>query len=165
MTSRLVHGVSAAALLATLALAGCGSSDDNTEAFVGIWAYTTGTETITCGAAPSTDPLKGNITIGHGVDAPLVMVFDPCTAGLKLNVSGTSANVIGGQMCTGMSSTTDNAGNVVPVSITFIFNAGAFNLTGTTATVTAGGTANAIVSGSTIPCTFTQTGTVTKVSK
>jgi hypothetical protein len=165
MMSRLASGVSVA-LLATLGMAGCGGgADDNTAAFVGIWAYTTGTETITCGGGPSTNPLSGNITIGHGVDAPLVMVFDPCTSGLKLNVSGTSANIIGGQMCTGNSSTTDGNGNVVPVTITFIFNAGAFNLTGTTATVTAGGTANAIVQGATIPCTFTQTGTVSKVSK
>jgi hypothetical protein len=166
MTARLRNTVLATALFATLGFAGCGGgSDTNTDMFVGIWNYTTGTETITCNGGSSTDPLSGNLTVGHGIDTPLVMVFDPCTQGLKMTISGTSANVVGGQMCTQNTTVSDANGNPLAAVVTLIFNAGAFTVTGTSATVSAGGNANLVAGGATIPCTFTQTGTASKVSK
>jgi hypothetical protein len=166
MTARLSNALLATALISTLALAGCGSSSDgDTDMFVGIWNYTTGTATTTCGGSSQTDPLSGNITIGHGIDTPRVMVFDPCTQGLKMNVTGPSANVVSGQMCTKMTSVTLNDGTVVPGTLTLIFNAGSFAVTGTSATISAGGNANLVFAGQTLPCTFTQTGTAAKVSK
>jgi hypothetical protein len=82
-----------------------------------------------------------------------------------MTVTGASANVVSGQMCTQNTTVSDANGNPLAATVTLIFNAGAFTVTGTSASVSAGGNANLVAGGATIPCTFTQTGTASKVSK
>ena len=163
MTSRLGKGVSAAALLAALGVAGCGggSSDDNTSLFVGSWQYSSGTETVTCqGQPPVTNQLSGTVTVSKGVASPLVIVGPSCT--LKITPNGTSATLDPGQTCPPTSGVTNDG---TPYTETDTYQSGSFTVNGITGTVAESGTALLVGGGQSITCSFTENGTLNKVSK
>jgi hypothetical protein len=123
------------------------------SAFTGTWKYTSGTTVRTCGNTPQTGQLMGNFTVQKGVDAPLVVIDDPCT--FKLDPSGTTATFRAGQMCMAV-----QGGNAA----TLIINAGSINVTGTTSTINHSGTMTLIVNGASVACTYTQNGTAMKIA-
>jgi hypothetical protein len=154
MMSRLVRGVSAAALLA-LGFAGCGgSSDDNTGLFVGTWLYASGVKTISCpNLGMNTVNLSGTLTISKGQEAPLVIIDGSCA--LKLDINGTAASLRSGQICPPFPA--GSLDNGTAITETDTHQSGSFIVTGRTATLNESGSAS-LVFGSTEICSFTVTG-------
>jgi hypothetical protein len=162
MMSRLIKGVSVAALLAT-SLTGCSSGDDDTGAFVGTYMYLTGTRTLTCPTlgGSATDQLTGTLTIGKGTIAPLVVVLaSGCT--LNLDPAGTSATLRPNQMCPPQ---TVNIGGAAATE-TDVHQGGNIVINGNSATIAESGSATLVdATGATAVCTFTMNGTLNKVSR
>jgi hypothetical protein len=162
MMSRLIKGVSVAALLAGVSLTGCGSGDeDSTSAFVGTYMYLSGTRTLTCGANQQVDQLSGPLTVSKGIDAPLVVLLGSCT--LKLDPVGNSATLRPGQVCPVQNISIGGA----PATETDTHNGGNLVVTGNAATIAESGSAQLVdgTTGQTLVCTFTMNGTLNKVSR
>jgi hypothetical protein len=69
-------------------------------AFLGSWAYATGTTTSTCvGLQPVTDPATGALVITPGPSAESVIATQPGICSLAFNVSGKVATIEPGQTC------------------------------------------------------------------
>jgi hypothetical protein len=160
MTSRLATGFSAALLV--LGFAGCSSSGSDNSMFVGSWQYSSGTETITCqGLAPVTNQLSGTVTVSTGISSPLVIVGPTCT--LKISPTGSSAVLDpSGQVCP---PTPGVDANGTAYTETDTYQSGSFTVAGITATVAESGTALLVGGGASTTCSFTENGTLNKVSK
>jgi hypothetical protein len=163
MRSRLAKGVSAAALLATLGLAGCSGGDDDNSAFIGTYMYLTGTRTLTCPTlgGQETSQLTGTLTISKGIDAPLVVVL-PSGCTLKMDPAGMVATLRPMQVCPPQ---TINIGGAAATE-TDTHQGGNVTVTGTSAVIAESGSAQLVGgNGATAICTFTMNGTLNKVSK
>lgn len=112
---RKFHGSIAvsARMIASLGLCtltyGCGSSGSvgpgvgkNLNAFIGTWAPTYGTTTLTCATQEMTQPVSGSDTWRAGSDSDLIQPPDPSSGGcsLRANVSGAIATALPNQTCT-----------------------------------------------------------------
>jgi len=163
MMSRLTQGVSVAALLASLGLAGCSGGDDGTDNFVGTYMYLTGTRMLTCPTlgGSQTDMLTGTLTIGKGTSAPLVVVLaSGCT--LSMDPMGNSATLRPNQVCPPQ---TISIGGEAATEID-THQGGNIVVNGNSATIAESGSAQLTgSSGATAVCTFTMNGTLNKVSR
>ncbi len=85
---------------AMIGLAGCGASDSSK--FIGTWAYSAGTITLTCGTMviPMALTSATTETFSAGTSSDLTKVDSNGCAGLKFNVSGHAATAPAGQSCT-----------------------------------------------------------------
>jgi hypothetical protein len=158
MMSRLTKGVSFAALLATLGLAGCSGGDgddDDYGTFTGTWLYVTGERVITCpNLGKKTEKLQGTLTVSKASESGLVVIVPPGCA-LRLSVSGNAANVNAGPACAPYSAGTLDDGTTI--SQIDSYQGGSFVVNGKTATMNLTGSAQ-LVFGATEVCTFTVTG-------
>jgi len=150
--------------LLVLGAVGCGGgSSNNAGKYVGIWTYSSGTETTTCpDFTPSTDTsqLTGSVNISAGSSADLVTSDNSSSCVLKFDLDKNGvAQVLPGQTCTS--------------PLTFIDGStGTLNLTPQTwmlslfsPTVLASsgsGTATVLTGGASYPCTFSITSMLSK---
>ena len=78
---------------------GSSSTSSGVDSFVGVWQFTSGSQTPTCTGLPvSASALSGTIQISKGTTAPLIAVIQTCT--MHFDVNGTSANAQAAQTCT-----------------------------------------------------------------
>ena len=161
--SRLGKGISMAALVATLGLAGCGGGEDSTAPFVGTWQYSSGTRMTTCPElGVVTEALMGTLTVAKGVDAPLVVLVNGGTCQLKLDPGGTSATLRAAQICPAFQGTFNDG---TPYTETDTHNTGSFVVNGRTAVISESGSGQIVGGGRTFICTFTMNGTLNKVTQ
>lgn len=163
MMSRLTKGVSVAALLATLGLAGCSGGDgDSTGAFTGMWMWSPGMRMINCpNIAPFSEALTGSLVMSKGIDAPLVTAVNGGTCTLKFDASGTSAILRMGQTCPPTMGTFNDG---TAYTETDTFNTGNFAVNGRVANISLSASAS-IVFGSSVVCSYSITGTLQKTSQ
>ena len=78
-----------------------GSTSTGTSSFIGVWQFTSGSQTPTCTGLTvnATTLTNSTVSITAGTTAPLIAVLES-TCTLHFDVSGTAANVETGQICT-----------------------------------------------------------------
>jgi hypothetical protein len=146
-----------------VAVAGCGGGGgSSTSKFVGTWQYASGSFMLTfTGQAPEpAQQVTGTLTLSKGVSSDLVYNATPCL--FNFTVVGTNAMINAGATCT----TTEFDSNTgVNFSLTLQPIAWNLAVSGNLMTETGSGNCSAVESGSTFPCTFTQTATLNKISQ
>jgi hypothetical protein len=146
-----------AALALVTAFAGCGGSSGASKSnFIGTWMYTSGTVTTTCmGEAPNVQQLTNSVIVSEGTSSDLVLNDAGCIT--KLDISGNTASVQPGQMCTGMNQ---------DVSLTVTYTSITFTTTdGKTGTASFSANGSVVAGGMTVTCMVTGSGTLNKVAK
>jgi len=149
--------------LMVLGAVGCGGSSGNGAGkYVGIWTYSSGTETTTCpDFVPSTDTeqLTGSFSIAAGSSADLVTT-DNSSCVLKFNLDKNGvAQVVPGQSC----ASPIVLGDGTAATLTLIPQTWMLAMTsGTIITSSGMGTAMIQGGGATYPCTFSVTSVLSK---
>jgi hypothetical protein len=148
-----VRGSALAVLLGSLA-AGCGGDEANLDDFIGLWTAS-GTVVTRCGMGAGNDSnLAETITITKGVAAPLLVVVGDCS--LQMSAKDKVASVIPGQKCTIMRN---------GLTATATYDAGSFSAMGIKAAFDLTASFNLGEGALVLACTYTATGTATKVPK
>jgi hypothetical protein len=149
--------------LAALAAVGCGGgSSNNVGKYVGIWTYSSGTETTTCpDFNPSTDTsqLTGSVTITAGSSADLVTSDNTaCVLKFDLDKSGV-AQVLPGQSCPSTISFADGSTG----TLTLTPQTWMLSMSSPTVLSSSGsGTASVQTGGAIYPCMFSVTSVLSK---
>lgn len=86
------------ALVLAPVLAGCGSGADPMQRFVGTWAFTSGTDDVSCPNGNSSEKLAGSITVDAQADGDLV-VHDAAGCNFAYTVAGDTATVADRRSC------------------------------------------------------------------
>jgi hypothetical protein len=165
MMSRLTQGVSVAALLAALGLAGCSSGDEEggAGAFVGQWQYTAGTESTQCPmvGVNSISQLQGTKEIfARGVGSALINSDPNSNCILNFNVVGSTAMATPGQVC---QTTINTDSGPVPTTLNVV--SAVFVVTGTTARYSHSANFTLNIQGSSIQCMVTGSGDLLRISQ
>lgn len=145
-------------LIASLLTAGaCGGSEGkDLSRFVGIWTPTAGTQTSSCGGAPTTSAITGNVTWSLGSSSDLIQpLFAESSCIVHADVDGDTASVVGTTTC--MLPDTDAYGYSVNNAISLTAYTFALSADGKTATENFSGSILQTDNGSSTSCTFTET--------
>jgi hypothetical protein len=151
-------------LIAGLLLVGCGGGSSNsTGQIVGTWAYTSGQLQLAYPNPPvQTSLVSGNVTISRSTTSDLLYTT---------NANGTSCNFIfsgrgsapallAGSSCTG---TFYNDQTGYPYTITLLPTVWSLQVNGAYMAEDGSGNCTSVEQGVTTPCSFTQTGDLTKI--
>lgn len=147
-------------LVASLLTAGaCGGSEGKDLArFTGIWSPTAGTQTETCGGAPSTSSITGSVTWSLGSTSDLIQpLFDQSSCIVHADVDGDTASVVGTTTC--MLTGTDYYGYTVNNAVSLTAYTFALSADEKTATENFSGSILKTDNGTgiTTTCTFSET--------
>lgn len=146
-------------LVASLLTAGaCGGGSEGKELsrFTGVWTPNAGTQTESCGGAPTTSTITGNVTWSLGSTSDLIQpLFAESSCIVHADVDGDTALVVGTTTC--MLPGTDEYGNTVNNTVSLTAYTFALSADGRTATENFSGSILQTDDGSTTTCTFTET--------
>src|SRR6185295_1336451 len=147
------------AVAVALGAIGCGGSGDNATKFKGLWSYSGGTSVVDCpDLGQTTDQATGNLTITGAVGGAGDLLYNDGTGcNFTFKSSGSTAMILTGQTC---SHAADSQGGTLQL------RPRAWLLTttdGRVMTETGNGDATYLIAGSSFACTFTASGTLTKV--
>jgi hypothetical protein len=144
------------ASLLTAGACGGGSEGKDLARFTGIWTPTAGTQTESCGGAPSTSTITGNVTWSLGSTSDLIQpLFATSSCIVHADVDGDTASVVGTTTC--MLPGTDEYGYTVNNTVSLTAYTFALSADGKTATENFSGSILQTDNGSTTNCTFTET--------
>jgi len=108
------------AILVSLALGAgaCGGGSDGKDmaAFVGVWAPTAGTTTVTCSGAQKTSPVDTNVVWARGSSSDLIQTTPNSSCVIHADVEGDTASGVGTQTCV-FTSTDSYSGDPLSTSV------------------------------------------------
>lgn len=153
-----------ALLMAGLALVGCGGGSSNSGGpFVGSWVYTSGQLLVTYPNPPvQASSVGGNLTISRSTTSDLLYSTSAngTTCNFSFSTRGSAPALLAGSSCTG---TFYNPNTGFPYTVTLIPTVWSLAVNGIYMAEDGAGNCSSVEQGVTTPCTFTQTGDLTKI--
>lgn len=149
------------ALTMALAALGCGGDGDSSvDKFKGVWTYTAGTAIVNCPDLGQTTSMlvPGNVTLSAAAGGNADLLYtDGSGCNFRFAVAGSNAMILAGQTC-----------NQPDANGTLTLMPSSWLLTTTDGTImneSGSGTGTYLSGGASFPCSFTATGTLTKVGR
>jgi hypothetical protein len=147
----------------TLTLGACssGSGGGNVNKFVGVWAPSSGTFTVTCAGQSSTSQVTDTVTWASGTTSDLVQTVPGTSCVFHADVTALTATGVPGQTCSVEST---NGGDSITDRLAFTAYTFSLSADGLTGNESYSGTDMETdnTTGQSINCTFTQTAQYSK---
>jgi hypothetical protein len=151
-------------LIAGFLLVGCGGGSSNsTGQIVGTWAYTSGQLQLAYPNSPVQSSLvAGNLTISRSTTSDLLYTTNAngTVCNFTFSTRGSAPALLAGSSCTG---TFYNDMTGYPYTVTLIPTLWSLQVNGIYMAEDGSGNCSSVEQGVTTPCTFTQTGDLTKI--